>query len=304
MAAKIDALHQSLRRDLFAPIAFTLGLKLEQTSWDEIAEDPSFAAFVVQSTRRLFKSDAVFTWFDGWLEAEAAGMAPKRDAQGRVATAPKPPANLPDAAAFAKSAPIARVLDLTKRLCEETRSEAAVIGYLTGPTTLTTRLAGGAATGRKGSAKPAALDPEAVRRVAALSIALARQYGELGVSALVLAEEVPVAGAEAIRPYDALVNAAEYYGIPTYLLCRHAIDAVERDGLSKLGFRAVAAPSGSDPKLQVIDDGALRDPSGASAWLAARPGARGSRLFMTGWDIEPDVSPEAVMGWQKAIAGA
>jgi len=293
MAAKIEALHRSLRRDLFAPIAFSLGIKLEQTSWDEITEDPSFAAFVLQSTRRLFKSDALFTWFDGWLEAEAAGLAPKRDAQGGVTTAPQAPASLPDATAFVKATPITRVLDLTRRLCEETRNETAVIGYLTGPTTLTTRLAGAAAR-----------DPEAVRRVASLSIALARQYGELGVSALVLAEDVAVASAETIRPYDALVNAAEYYGIPTYLLCRHAIDVALRDGLRKLGFRAVASPSGPDPTVQLIDDGALGDPAHAPAWLAARPGARGSRLFTTGWDLAPDISPEVVMGWRTAIAGA
>jgi hypothetical protein len=291
MAAKLDRMQAKVQRDLFVPIAFTLAIKLEQATWAELAEDPGFAAFTLRSTLKLFKADGVVSWFDGWLEAEAAGAKVARDDLGGVAGVPAAPKALPEAKDFLAAVPVARVLDLTRRLCAETKDDAMVLGTLTGPLSLAKRLAG---KGTKAA--------EAVRAAAPLSLALAKEYCEAGVSALLLAEEEAVKSAEALKPLDALFNLAAYYGTPVILLARTPVDASARRDIAALGVRLIAAPGGGD-KAHVVPADRLDDPAGAKAWVGAQPGARGTRLFLTEWDIAPETPPEAVMAWQAAIAG-
>lgn len=291
MAAKLDAYQSKARRDLFVPIAFTLAIRLEQATYAELADDPGFAAFTLRSTLKLFKSDGIVNWFDGWLEAEGAGATVARDELGRVAGAPAAPKSLPDAKDFVAAASVARVLDLTRRLCAETKDEALVLGTLTGPLSLAKRLAPKGKTGA-----------DAVRAVAPLSLALAKEYCEAGVSALLIAEAEPVKSAEALKPLDALLNLASYYGTPAVLLCRAPVDAAARKDITALGVRLIAAPGGGD-KAHAVPGDALGDPAGAKDWVAAQAGTRGGRLFLTDWDIAPETAPEAVMAWRAAIAG-
>lgn len=292
MAAKLDSYQSKARRDLFVPIAFTLAIKLEQATYAELAEDPGFAAFTLRSTLKLFKADGIVNWFDPWLEAEGSGAKVARDDIGRATGAPAAPKSLPEAKDFLAATPIARVLDLTRRLCAETKEEALVLGTLSGPLSLARRLA---PKGKKGA--------DAVRAVAPLSLALAKEYCEAGVSALLIAEDEAVTSADALKPLDALLNLANYYGTPAILLCRAPVDAAARKGIAALGVRLVAAPGGGD-KAHVVPGDSLADPAGAKAWVGAQGGLRGGRLFLTDWDMAPETAPETVMAWQAAIAGA
>lgn len=307
MAAALDKLRKSAGRDLFLPLGFRLSLALEQVTWDEVIADPGLATFALRSGQRLLGADGLVNWFDTWLEAEGAGIAVTRDEFGDIIGADGTVDGPVDATAIVESEPVARVLEITRRLCAETGDQAAVLGCLTGGGTLLTRLLGRARAEtlfgafEAGSASKA--DRDLAEESARISVALADAYCTAGVSALVLAEAEPVTGTAHLKPFVPLFNLAGYYGVPVIMVSRAPMDAALADRIRAAGVTHVAAAGVADDRVRAVPRDLMADAPAAAAWLATQGGAPGSRLFLTDWDLPAEAKAEAVAALAKAIAG-
>src|SRR5258708_18830265 len=114
LMAKLDR-DAAQGRVVFAPLIFRLALKLEQVPWTEFSSSASEAMYVLRSAQRLFKLDAVCTWLDTWLEAEAIAMTIPRCDLGACMARPDADA-LPPVETAMPSPPIPPPPQLSPRL--------------------------------------------------------------------------------------------------------------------------------------------------------------------------------------------
>lgn len=306
MSVKLDTLASKAGRSLFLPIGFRFLLKLEQVEWDEFCSDAALATFTLRAAQRLFKADGLVNWFDDWLEAEGAGAALARGPLGEAAETAAAPGNIPDAQAFAASDAVARAVEIAGRLSQETGDEAAVLAYLTGPRTLFARLLGAAAARRLSkslkSGKPRGADKDAIEAAAELSLTLAKAYCEAGCGALLLAEDEEPGDLECLAAVSALINLAEYYGVPVLLLSRAPLGTAARARARAAGLWHVAAPGAANGlhaiPLKVLMEAADR----AVAWAKSVPAGGAPRLFVTEWEIPSTAKPEAVAALRAEVA--
>lgn len=185
----------------FLPIIYRLAARLEQLTWEELAEDATSATFAMRSAQQLFGLRAVVSHYRLGFEAEACGADLGRDALGNVTGTPAPAASIPSDDEFLSCPPLAQALEITSRLSAEFRDDVAVAGVLTGPRTL-----------------GAVFSTEA-DDVAQLYAVLARAYLERGARLLLVAEEpVLAAGAGAGASLTRLLNVAAYFGAPVIVL--------------------------------------------------------------------------------------
>jgi hypothetical protein len=197
---------------VFVPLVYRLAARLEQLEWDEFADDPPTAAFALRGAQRLFGLRALISHYRLGAEVEALGVDLVRDNTGEWAfhgAASSGLAVTPDAV---RQQPLHGLIDLTRRLADELRNEAAVIAVLTGPRTLSALLGHSAG-------------------LAELYAALGRAYAEAGARALLVAEDsrlrddagqranaAPNADAAILGP---LLNVARYFRLPTVILAEH-----------------------------------------------------------------------------------
>ena len=308
MMVAFDKLQGRVGRDAYIPLSFRCSLKLEQVEWEEIVADPGLASFTLRAGQRLFKADGLVNWFDDWLEAETAGVMVERDPLGVVLGTPKPVAKIPDAATWVAARPVATVLDLTRRLGKEVGGQSTLLGYMTGGVTLLGRLYGRqqqkrlVASLNKG--KPVAKDRALIEGALQLSIALANAYCEVGVGALLLVEHDVVDGVGCLQAFDALFNLAGYFGVPVVLLSRHSLDGESRRAARDVGVGYVIAPGEQEGGVLAVPVDLLAGSNGALAsWVNEQPGAKGQRVFISDWEIPPNVAPENLIALQKHIAG-
>ena len=284
-------LERSAGRTLFAPVIFRLALKLEQVAWAEFADSAAEAVFALRATQRLFKQDVIFTWFDTWLEAEAAGVAVERDALGRVVNKPGPPASLPAAEAVLASAPVAHAVEIVRRL----RNEPVVaVAMLSAGATLLSRFAGDAEFRRilqdlsRSEVKPA--DRALLDSLREISVGLARAYCEAGAGALLLVQEAESPGLADLADAAALFNLAEYYATPVLLLCRDPLSAHGCAVAERVTAGLYATPTQAGSAISPLP---AAGPAASSAWLA-----------LSRWEVDPETPPDAVRAWQSALQAA
>ncbi|HXP31555.1 MAG TPA: hypothetical protein VN832_10725 [Stellaceae bacterium] len=259
MAARLDALLRRAGRDLFLPLSFRLAQRLEQVAPEEFAADPALAAFALRSAQKLFGADGTINWFDPALESASAG------ADG------VPPE------AILKRPPLSVALDLARRLADEAGNDDLVLGYLTGPATLSRRLA--------------------FKHASQIPLAMAKAYCEAKVSALLLAEEAPlgpetVVHCETLAP---LLNLAAYYGIPVLLLPRHRPGPAFIKRIHELGVRIARSGAGAIVTLPIGE----RTPDECLAGWEKGSG----RLVLSAWDIPPETAPEDVVAVARQVQG-
>ena len=299
MSVRLDRLLTQKRRDLFVPLSFRLSAKLEQVDWEELVEDPTYAAFALRNGQKLFHADGVVNWFDTCLEAEAAGVEVERDEMGRVVRRGDPIDSLPEPASILQRGGIPAALDVARRLCEETRDEAAVLGYLTGPWTFVTHMLGEAAGD----------DRNALDNIVGISLQLAREYCEAGVGCLLLAEEHEAEGSRYLRSLEPVFNLANYYDMPVMLLNRHPMSPRQREEASKAGFRYVSAPDNSG---QASADGACSIPTepltgedfSGEGWVQERRGeGGGARIYVSEWELPVETLPENLIDMGRSLGG-
>jgi hypothetical protein len=289
MAARLQTVLQRSRQDLFVPLAFALSRRIEQVAWDELADDPGLGAFALKSAQKNFLADGVINWADGWLEAESVGLACKRDADGSVAVAPAPLEAAPDTQAMLQSQPVRCAIDIATRLCQQAGDQGLVFGYLTGPATVQRRLFGPLPRDARTAA-------DASGRIA---MALAKAYCEAGVSALLLAEEEPVADAAMIEALNPMFNLADYYGAAVIYVSRQPLPADAAAALTGLGAR-IAGAQDAEHEIIALPIGEASVEECAAQWRSRTVSGK-PRLVVSSWDIRADTAPEDVIGVAKKI---
>lgn len=162
-------------------------------------------------------------------------------------------------------------VELARRLCAQTRDSELVLGYVPGPAGAASLDAGGQT-----------------------ALALARAYGEAGVSALLVAEDAPVLDAAAyVDALAPLCNLADYYRTPVVWLSRGDVEPALAERLRKVGARVAAEPGGRDEVIAFSLD---------KARIPAYVPGRG-RLVLSHWDIAESAEPANLTTFGRAIRG-
>lgn len=255
---------------LFFPLVYRLAGRLEQLSWEELAEDPTGSAYALRAAQKLFQLQAVVTHFRVGIEAEACGADLGRDESG----AWEQPRSLADPTALVvktlERPPLTQALEVTRRLSAELHGVAGTVGVLTGPRTLSGLFA----------AQPAGLGQ--------LYAALARAYAERGVQLLLVVEDphAKPAGAPDGTSLAPLFNVARYFRVPTVLLDNVAAGPAA-------GFDLTLGGAG-DPLLPL---GALEEPvEHARRWRR-----EGAPVLATEWEVPPHLPAEQLRAWVDAL---
>lgn len=267
----LRALVERRQGFLFLPVVYRLAGRLEQMSWEELAEDPTASTYALRAAQKLFQLPAVVTHFRLGIEAEACGADLSRDASGDWVR----PAKLaePDAVAgkLGERPPLAQALEVTRRLSEELRGTAGTVGVLTGPRTLRSLF----------TAPPS--DP------GQLYATLARAYAERGVQLLLVVEDprVEASGTSGETSLAPLFNVARYFHVPTVLLDQRSVTPGAGFGLTLGGA--------GDPLLPLA---ALEEPAEhARGWRRKH-----APLLATEWEVPPHLPAEQLAAWVDALA--
>jgi Uroporphyrinogen decarboxylase (URO-D) len=293
--AKLDR-DAAQGRVVFAPLIFRLALKLEQVPWTEFSSSASEAMYVLRSAQRVFKLDAVCTWFDTWLEAEAIGMTIARDDLGACIARPDAVA-LPPVETVMASAPIARVIEIIRRMCAEAGEAGITLAALSAGATLIDHVAGAETRTRILAANDAGAlagkDAELLDYLRQLSLALARAYLEAGAGALLLLQEVDSPDLSEFDAFVSLLNLAAYYGTPVALLACHPLSAKGHATLDRVGIELYATPNAASPGIAPLPRTEEVEPvQKNSEWLA-----------LSRWEVDPATAPETVQSWRRAVNG-
>jgi hypothetical protein len=260
---------------LFAPLIWRLAMKIEQVSWSEMSVSAAESVHVLRSAQRLFKQDIHCVSFDTWLEAEAAGMAVKRNDLGMPVGEAASLADLPSVDAVLSAEPVVRTVEVLHRLAQEAGSTIPV-ATMTAGATLQRRFGGDSSA-------------EHVAFVREILLGLTRLYGEAGAGALILLDEEPAENAAPLSEYAALFNLAEYFAMPVFLLSRGtAAPETVRDASA---FRAnhLASGTASDGVAPLPENGGRFDPG--AGWIA-----------MSSWEIDFNTDPNVIQGWRERLA--
>jgi hypothetical protein len=252
--------------------------------------------YVLRSAQRVFKLDAVCTWFDTWLEAEAIGMTIARDDLGACMARPDAVA-LPPVETVMASPPIARVIELIRRMCAEAGEAGITLAALSAGATLIDHVAGAETRARILAAIDAGpltgKDAELLEYLRQLSLALARVYLEAGAAALLLLQEVESPDLSEFDAFVSVFNLAAYYGTPVVLLARHPLSAKGHAKLERLGIELYVTPNAASPGIVPLPSTDGAEPvQKNSEWLA-----------LSRWEVDPATAPETVQSWRRAVNG-
>jgi uroporphyrinogen decarboxylase len=181
------------------------------------------------NAQKLFGYDAIVNVFDPSLEAEACGCRIEWTEDGELPTVVSHPlgqgatvADL-DVSSFDKLGRLPVVLEATKRLKIVRGKEVAIVGTVTGPLTLAKHLKGETFVTDLNQGSDEAATVIAVAGNVALR--LCRIYCELGVDAVVIAEEMlgqvrPDQCQAVAGPLRSIWNVARFYDVRSLVLSR------------------------------------------------------------------------------------
>jgi hypothetical protein len=259
-------------------LIWRLAMKIEQVPWAEVSGSPAEAVFVLRSAQRLFKQDIHCISFDTWLEAEAAGVKVERDQLGNPIGSPAPLSSAPAVDQVLAAEPVARTVEVLRRLVTEAGNGVACVASMTAGGTLQKRRAG-----------EARFSAELVSYTREILVGLTRLYCEAGAGALLLLDEEPADGAAGLDEYAALFNLAGYFATPVFLLSRGAAQAQASAAARSFGASYLAADAAPDGVVPLPSGEGSFEP--AEGWLA-----------MSRWEVDPDIDPNVVQGWRQRLA--
>jgi hypothetical protein len=265
-------------RTVFAPLIWRLAMKIEQIPWSELAGSAADAVYVLRSAQRSFQQDVHCVWFDTWLEAEAAGMRIERDALGMPLGAPAPITDWPSVEAVLSAEPIARAVEILRRLALDPGSGIVPVATMTAGATLHRRFGDVAA----GSAK------DRLDYIRQILLGLTRLYCEAGAGALLLLDEEPGDDTIEMTEYGALFNLAKYFATPVFVLSRIQVRPGGIAAANALGAKYLTPDECSDDLIALpTNDG---DVAAGKGWIA-----------MSRWEIDPQTDPTVVRGWRQKL---
>lgn len=185
---------KELPRTPFLPWVCSFAAKLEQLPIRRALSDATLLSKSLRNCQKLFGYDAIINIFDSTLEAEALGCkiewAGSEEAP-RVISHPlaEGASTLDfDLSQFDKRGRIPVVIETTKRLSIEKGREVAIIGFITGPLTLSRYLTNcWPVSGWKSGTESVT---ELIELVQKVIVRLCRLYCECSVDAIVIADEM------------------------------------------------------------------------------------------------------------------
>jgi uroporphyrinogen decarboxylase len=319
-------LLQELPRTPFVPWVGTFAARLEQITTEEMLSDPGLLSTSLLNAQQLFGYDAIATVLDSSLEAEACGCQIEWPEDGSLPRTVSHP--LEDGATIEgldilnveKRGRIPAVLETVKRIGAVRGKQVAIFGMITGPLTLARHLKGnGFVTGLN---EESAESTRIVEAAGSVGLRLCRKYCELGVDAIVVAEEMlgsvtPRTLQMVAGPLKSVWNVARFFGVRSLLLTKgyaeNAVDpilALQADGIALSGdidhaqLQAAALKRGAFYGRSVPDTalGQAHEAHGGRLEDWASTGGRGSFLT-TDWEVPPDADVNAMHELMRAIRG-
>lgn len=242
-----------------APLVFSYAANLRGLEPREMLSETTLLANSLADAQALFGYDALVTWFDTTLEAEACGCAIDWS-DGIPRVAPQPPAEAgptpgidPEGIETRGRVPVA--LEVARRLKKVVGREVTLLGAVTGPLTLFSQVAGS----RYGEASLA--DPAAAARILELAgetaTRMVRLYGEVGLDGLIVAEDVSALELMESLPaasgvYDQLFGIMRYFECCALFVSRNC----PSDGFGRLTEEllcdCIAIGEGAEPASAVL----------------------------------------------------
>jgi uroporphyrinogen-III decarboxylase len=217
----------------FIPWVCSFAAQLEQIEVQTLLSDAGALSRALLNTQKLFGYDAIVNVFDPSLEAEACGCKidwSNSEAPPRVVSHP-----LSEGAAiedldisnFEKQGRLPVILEATKRLKLIRGKDVAIIGMITGPLTLARHLKGETFLDDLNQDKDEATKIISVAGSAGLK--LCRTYCELGVDAIVIAEETlgqinPDLYQLVAAPLRSIWNVSKFYNVHSLILSKGCRD--------------------------------------------------------------------------------
>lgn len=264
-------------RMVFAPLIWRLAMKIEQVPWSEVAGSVTDAVYVLRSAQRLFKQDIHCVWFDTWLEAEAAGLQVERDELGVPVGTPAPIAVWPSVEMILAAEPVARAVEVLRRLALDPGPGIVPVATMTAGATLQKRLGGA-----PGSAAADSLD-----YVRQILLGLTRLYCEAGAGAIVLLDEEPGDNSPELTEFGSLFNLAEYFATPVFVLSREQALPAAVAAANSLGAKYLTPDQSSDGIVALPPNG---DSNAGGGWIA-----------ISRWEIDPETDPNTVQSWRQKL---
>ena len=242
---------RDLARVPFIPWVCSFAAQLEQVEIEEMLSDAGLLSRSLMNAQKLFGYDAIVSVFDTSLEAEACGCKldwSEAEALPRVVSHPlSEGASIEglDISNFDKRGRVPAILEATKRLTIIRGKEVAIIGMITGPLTLARHLKGEALVTDLNQGKEAAA--KLVTLAGTVGLKLCRAYCELGVDAIVIAEEMlgqinPKSYQALVAPLRSIWNVAKFYGVHSLILSKECAEehiepilGLQADGIAITG---------------------------------------------------------------------
>ncbi len=215
---------REMKRPLFIPLLYTYAARLAQIPVRRMLTDPAAMTKSISMAYQLFQYDAVVIPFDPLLEAEALGcrINLRPDAPPQIMTHAFSEAWPQDSMVegLAQQARMPVVMEAIRRLQSLLGKEVALLAGITGPVTMAGHLWGDSLWKSPSEDRQKVLD--ALEFTGRVGAAMARQYGEMGLGGLVVAEPCfSLAGAEALpgirASYGPLSNIRAFYELPLVL---------------------------------------------------------------------------------------
>jgi uroporphyrinogen-III decarboxylase len=218
---------RELPRTPFIPWISTFAAQLEQVRVEDMLSDAGLLSASLLNAQKLFGYDVITVAFDPTLEAEACGCQIEWSEEGSLPKVVSHPllqgASLEEMEGqdIGRMGRIPVVLDAIKRINIIKGKQIAVFGLLTGPLTLALHLKGETLRDELNAGSEEAA--RVVAAAASIGLKLGRKFCELGVDAIVVADQM-LATVDAnvyatiAGPVRSIWNVAKFYNAHSLIL--------------------------------------------------------------------------------------
>ena len=317
---------QPAERPPFFPWVCSLAATLEQVPVKTMLSDPGILSRALSNTHKLFGYDLIINHFDLTLEAEALGCEIERwDDTWPFIIIGHPLEHGADfydldTEGIEKKGRIPVILETTKRLILTKAKEVPIAAMITGPLTLAKHLKGDE------FARQLELEDDdatnLVEDAGSICLKLCREYCELGVDIIVIAEDmrdlvIQDLSSVLASPFKSLFNVSRFYNVNSVLISRTRDDN-QASSISKLGADALSVSGNivmnhlqekagmEDCRYSVtIPDSALigTDPENINPIKNAIKSGESGYFLASEWELPRDTSVNSMHRIMKIIRG-
>ena len=242
---------RDLEKVPFIPWVCSFSARLQQIQIEDMLSDAGLLSRSLMDTQKLFGYDAIINVFDPSLEAEACGCKINWGKDGALPKVVSHPLSEGatieglDVSNFEKRGRLPAILEATKRINLIRGKEVAIIGVITGPLTLARHLKGETFITDLNQGNDDA--KKVVTLAGSVGLKLCRLYCELGVDAIVIADEMlgqinPNQYQAVAAPLRSIWNVARFYNVHSLILSRgcrqehtEPVLALQADGVALTG---------------------------------------------------------------------